>query len=413
MIRQFYRFITGFLIIQIRGKNISRFLNLCIRNGISIWQMGSMEKMQCTFGLDLRDLYKIRPLLRKTKVRIFIKKRLGLPFFLNRYRKRKVFAASLVVMVCGILFLSTRIWRVEVVGNSSLGKDTVLNYLKEKEISYGVGRNSIDNDALELSLRQDFDCVIWASVYEEGTKLVVCIQEKLASEKTVEKTDTCMDLVATKDAEIASVITRKGISLVKKGDKVKAGDILVCGRQEILDDNGEVKEYYYQSADADILAYASYDYEDNIPVQMVTANATGKEHTRFFLQIFDYQFTSPKLHADFEQSETIEESSQLSLLGSFYLPVYIGKNRQMELEKKVKKVSLEEAKTIALQNLNQFLSDLEENGVIITDKNVMIESMDNQYHVYGKIDVCESIVKKEPTEILKAPVNTETTQEEQ
>ena len=31
----------------------------------------------------------------------------------------------------------------------------------------------IDNDALELSLRQDLEPVIWASVYETGTRLVV------------------------------------------------------------------------------------------------------------------------------------------------------------------------------------------------------------------------------------------------
>ena len=413
MIERFYRFITGFLMVQVRGKNVSRFLNLCIRNGIHIYQMDNMENMQCTFGMNLRDLYRLTPLLRKTRVRIFIKKRMGLPFFLYRYRKRKIFAASLLGMALGILFLSTRIWRIEVVGNSSVGRDTILNYLKEKEINYGVDRNSIDNDALELSLRQDFDPVIWASVYEEGTKLVVCIQEKLVSEKKVKQTDTCMDLVATKDAKIASVITRNGISLVKAGDKVKAGDILVSGRQEILDDNGEIKEYYYQSADADILAYAVYDYEDSIPKQMVVSNATGKEHTRFFFRIFDYQFTTPKLHADFEHSETFEESSQLCLLNSFYLPVYIGKSRQVELEKRIQKVSMEEAKSIARENFNQFLADLEENGVEIMGKNVMIKSMNDNYHIYGKVKVCESIIKQKPTEILKTPDKTETAQEEE
>lgn len=413
MIERFYRFLTGFLMVQVRGKNVSRFLNLCIRNGICIYQMDNMEGLQCTFGMNLRDLRKIKPLLRKTRVRFFIKKRAGLPFFLNRYRKRKIFALSLGCMMLGILFLSTRIWRIEVIGNSSVGKDTILNYLQEKEISYGVGRNSIDNDALELSLRKDFEPVIWASVYEEGTKLVVCIQEKLISDKAVSQTDTCMDLVATKDAKIASVITRKGISQVKEGDKVKAGDILVCGRQEILDDNGEVKEYYYQSADADVYAYATYDYEDNIPKQMVTSNATGNEHIRRYLRVFDYQFTTPKLHADFEQSETIEESRQLCLLGSFYLPVYLGENRQLELEKQVHEVGKEEAKTLALQNFNQFLADLEENGVIILDKNVMIESMDKKYHIYGKVKVRESIVRQKPTEIRKTPERTETTQEEE
>lgn len=116
--------------------------------------------------------------------------------------------------------LSTRIWRIEIKGNSSLGEDAILEYLSAHNVTYGMPAKEIDNDALELSLRQDLEPVIWASVYETGTRLVVQIQEKISShEETKEAEGTCMDLAASADATIASVITRSGLAKVKKGVK--------------------------------------------------------------------------------------------------------------------------------------------------------------------------------------------------
>lgn len=124
--------------------------------------------------------------------------------------------------MAGVWVLSTRIWRIEIKGNSSLGEDAILEYLSAHNVTYGMPAKEIDNDALELSLRQDLEPVIWASVYETGTRLVVQIQEKISShEETKEAEGTCMDLAASADATIASVITRSGLAKVKKGDKVK------------------------------------------------------------------------------------------------------------------------------------------------------------------------------------------------
>lgn len=412
MIQRLYRFVKGFLVIEVTGRNVSRFLNLCTRNAIPVWEVECNRETQCVLKIYLQNFYDLRPLIRKTKVHLTIQKKSGLPFILHRYRARKVFAAVLLAMGFGIFLLAQRIWRIEVVGNSSIGEETIIEYLQTKNISYGVKADSIDNDALELSLRQDFDEIIWANVYEEGTKLVVSFQEKIAMEEVAASADICMDLVADKDGEIASIITRSGLAAVKEGDSVKKGDIIVCGRQEILDDSGEVREYYYQSADADVMIYTSYDYEDWIPVRQISSQQTGEEHTRFFLRILDYQFTSPKLYADYDNFEMLEDARQLCLMQSFYLPVYYGNIREIELEKYVLELSMEEAKERALVNFQQFLSDLEENGVIIQDKNVMIEKMGENYHIYGTVDVCEKITAKAPTEILENPVVEEDTQEE-
>lgn len=44
------------------------------------------------------------------------------------------------------------------------------------------------------------------------------------------------------------------------------GDILVSGRAEILNDDGEVAEYIYPGADADIIAEVNFYYEDEINI---------------------------------------------------------------------------------------------------------------------------------------------------
>lgn len=65
-----------------------------------------------------------------------------------------------------------------------------------------------------------------------------------------------------------------------------------------------------------------------------------------------------------------------------------------------------QAKKLAAENLEQFLTDLEEKGIQIIEKNVMIESKNGRYMVTGTIDAYESIVSYVPAD------TSETTSEE-
>lgn len=403
MIERLYRLARGVLTVRFRGRNTARLLNLCARSGMIFWDMEYLDGDQLRARMYLYDVYGLAPFLRKTHVRFAVEERAGLPFFLRRYRARKVCVLTVLAMIAAVAALSTRIWRIEVIGNSAIGEQTILTYLGEKNIGYGVRKAAIDNDALELSLRQDFDGIIWASVYEQGTKLVVSLQEKLATAGGGVSDDACVDLVAEKDATVLSIVTRSGVPLVKAGDTVKAGDPLVLGRQEILDDAGEVREYYYKSADADVIAAVVYSYEDWINPKVFSSRATGRETMQFYLSVGNWQLRFPPLFADYDDYETLEDIRQLVLMDSFYLPVHFGKIRQIERETAEYTLLESEARALAGERLNQFLSDLEENGVSISDKNVMIEMTDGQYHIFGEISAQENITRAVPTELLQKP----------
>ena len=104
MIREAGQWKRGYLKLKIWGYGVERFLNVCGKTGIDIWGVRA-ERTSCDpvcfCCMELKDFHRIRPVVRKTKVHIRIQKRLGLPFFLHRNRKRWILFAGplLIVMI--------------------------------------------------------------------------------------------------------------------------------------------------------------------------------------------------------------------------------------------------------------------------------------------------------------------------
>ena len=178
-------------------------------------------------------------------------------------------------------------------------------------------------------------------------------------------------------------------------------DRLVCGRQEILDDNGQVREYYYKSADADVYGYTMHPYEDWISSKMTEKKETGNKHKRYFLQVLNWRLVTPALHAEYASERSVTDTRQFCLQDSFYLPVYFETYLYEECQTEEKTYSKTEAAAIAQSRFEQYLVNLEEKGIQILEKNVMIEKADQKYVVTGTVDAYESIVSYQPTEILE------------
>ena len=107
------RYLGGYVLLRAEGGSPERFLNLCSYREIVLWDVkpaGNAYEMK----MWVRDVKRLAPVLRKSGVRIRIQKRIGLPFFLHRYRKRKVFFAGLFLapVLIGILSLLYGIFRL-------------------------------------------------------------------------------------------------------------------------------------------------------------------------------------------------------------------------------------------------------------------------------------------------------------
>lgn len=91
---------------------------------------------------------------------------------------------------------------------------------------------------------------------------------------------------------------------------MKKGDILVSGKAEILNDDGEVAEYIYPGADADIIAEVNFYYEDEINISYQDKIKTGRAKKDYGIRFFDYHLKNPFFRQDYEQFDLTEHASQ-------------------------------------------------------------------------------------------------------
>jgi similar to stage IV sporulation protein len=361
------------------------------------------------------DFWKLRPICRKTKTRVRIEKRSGAPKYYKRYRNRLIFFAAFIGMLLGVYRCTTYIWNIEITGNSYLSDENLTRFLKEQGIAPGTSRADIDTDALELLLRRSYAQVIWSSAYVDGTSLVICVKEQIktdtgesaaAEQVSAGSTETAgsadgeraLNLVASKNATIASIITRKGTPCVVSGDEVLAGDVLVSAQCDIYDDNGEVMYSLYQQADADVYGYVDYTFSESLPIRSLIAMDTEEFSTNYFIRIFDRYICFPHNASPYEEYYSIEKTHQLRLAANFYLPVYWGTRQYGKRESGYYILAAEHAKQTAKEDFLYFVAELEENGVSIIDKNVMIEEAGSCYEVTGHVLALEPVAVAAPAE---------------
>jgi similar to stage IV sporulation protein len=69
MIFKFFRFLRGYLIIEIQGQFLERFINLAIKSNIFLWDI---EKTQCrmTLKISTKGFKRIRKAARKTHTKV-------------------------------------------------------------------------------------------------------------------------------------------------------------------------------------------------------------------------------------------------------------------------------------------------------------------------------------------------------
>ena len=395
------RYIKGYLRISIIGYSPERFLNLCSHHHIYIWGLkpsGNRYEMY----MSVAGFRKLKPIIKKTKTKVVILKRYGLPFFLHKYRKRKVFFAGAVGSVFAIYLMSCIIWNIHIEGNFTRTDETILEYLETQGVIHGMRKSKLDCAKIVRDIRKEFHDIIWVSASIEGTRLLIQVKENTDTmkEQEVNKGDFGTDLIASQDGKVVKIVTRSGMPKVKEGDRVKKGDVLVSGRIEILNDAKEVTEYQYQSADADVYIQSSFPYEDHISHIYEKKDYTDRKRTCLFVQMGDYILETGLLSKAYKNADIFMVENRCKLGEHFYLPISYGVKTCKEYEWKKEKRSKEEIQFILTKEFQRFCKDLEKKGVEIVGKDVKIYNENQSASAKGKITLIQKAEERRNTELI-------------
>lgn len=400
MLTNLLKFLKGYVVIHLSGYSPERFLNLCSRHQIVLWGLRSVgtEYEMC---MSIGAFRKLRPLVHKTKTKVVILERHGLPFLLYRYRNRKLFAVGAAGGLALLYVLSLFIWNIHVEGNYSLSDEVILTYLESEQIIHGMAKKNIHGEEIEAKLREHFPEITWTSAEVKGTRLIIHIQENEDSAAERIPSDEPADLVAANSGTVVSMIVRSGTPQVSEGANVQKGDLLVKSRVEILDDGGAVSNAYYVHADADIRIQRRDSYAASFSMQYVKKVYTGKKRTSLYLILGSrrFDFALPR-RSSYEQSDFITSELPLKITENFYLPVVFGKQTEQEYVPTDSVYTREEAAARAKEELSLFFEKLRIKGLQIIENNVKIEINGDLCTAAGEYLLEESAVQEQTPEII-------------
>ncbi len=136
IIKVLYLYIFGYVNIEIEGFFVERFINICISKRIFLWKLIRVRSTVVNARISLGDFRKIRQIARKTKCKMRIKDKRGLPFLLHRYKKRKIFAITATVIAILIFGLTRFVWNIDVKCDDEINKEEIISLL-EKDRNQG------------------------------------------------------------------------------------------------------------------------------------------------------------------------------------------------------------------------------------------------------------------------------------
>lgn len=359
------QWIRGYILIEITGPGTRRFFQICQHKDITVWKK-SIGQMKGHCYLTLEDLYLLPPILRKTHVHLHILEKQGAPFFFYRYKKRKLFAIGIVFCMLFLWFLSSFLWDIQIHGSDIYSPTQVQSFLEKEGLHLGYPCRKINCELLEEKLREHFEDIAWVSCEQRGTQFIVRMKDTLDVNDTNTRESPC-DLVASKNGKIYSIITRNGTPLVKKGDKVKKGDVLISGIVHILDDFDAELETDFTNADGDIMAETSTIYKDTISMKYYAKTPTGKKRYSIRLKLGKWSIPIlPNTHK-YNSSYTISNYHIARLGKTFYLPfgLEIKTTHETTLTPKVRTKAKAEA--LAKKRYEEYRNTLKEKGIEIID----------------------------------------------
>ena len=378
------KYMSGYVNIVVEGYYIERFINICNSKKILLWNMKRDNSITLRTSIEAKDFKTLKQICKKTKCRVKIEGKKGLPFVLKKYKKRKVFLFLLCLIILAIFTLSKFIWNIEVQGNVNIPKEEIIELVQTEGLSIGKWKKDVDTKEIINKIRLERDDIAWVGIDIKGTNAIIEIVEADKKPDIIDENEYC-NIVAKSDAMITKVSAKNGIPLVKEGDIVKKGDIIIAGWLE-----GKYTGKQYVHANGEVLAKVWYTTTEKINLKEIKKVETGNTQNKYSVKINNFQINFNKSLPKFQKYDTIEENKKLKLFSNFYLPLELIKYTYKEYDEIVVAHSIEEAKQMGIDKAYQTLKDKLENKKIL-DKQVNVRQNADYIEVQVTYEVEENI----------------------
>ena len=378
-------YILGYVSINVESYYIERFINICISKKILLWNIKREKSSLLYANISIYNYKKLKSIAKKTKSKVKIQGKKGLPFIIHKYRKRKIFVSLLLVVIAVLIITSNFIWNIEIRGNIKISEIELIEELKKDGLKVGINKNSINVNSIINKIRLNREDIAWIGIKLTGTNAIIEIKEAEKAPEIVDENEYC-NIIANKTGIITKIDVQNGTANVKEGDIIKPGDTLVWGYLE-----GKYTGTRYVHSKATIQAKVWYSKKEKVYYNQKIKVPTNVTEEKYTLNINNFKINLFKTLSKFQNYDTIIENKKLKLFSNFYLPVEIVKTINSEYEKKDITYTEEELISIGTQKIKSELIKEIPNEKQIVNKQINTYNSSEYIEVEVIYEVLENI----------------------
>ncbi|NCA68273.1 MAG: hypothetical protein EOM87_09460, partial [Clostridia bacterium] len=285
-----YRFlnkITGWYLVKVPEKQGAQLLNALNSDKVLFWGAKNKDEymyvrlsaFSCGHGLKAAE---------KANIDIMIEKAVGLPFIIYKYRKRHGLAVGTAIGLILMLISTLHVWKIDVTGNKEIPDKVILTALADAGIDIGTYIPTIQPSSARTSLILNLTDLSSASVNIKGNHITVEVIERKRPPQFVDYSGF-YNVIASHDGYIMSMEAYSGKPVVKKGDVVVKGQLLIAGQYPsyrgisiVTHARGCVQAVIYQDFVTSVPLDFQYKYYTGNTDTKISYNVLGKD-INFFL----------------------------------------------------------------------------------------------------------------------------------
>ncbi|MCI8443041.1 MAG: sporulation protein YqfD [Provencibacterium sp.] len=352
------RFLKGIVGFTLTGGFIERFLNLCTRAGLPVFNtLRRPDSLSaCTTARAYRQM---RPIARKTGVRMRIAYKRGLPFILQRYHKRIGILIGTAFFVLFLGVMSRFIWSIEITGNETLSEEYILENLARCGIHERAYIGSIDTLSAERQMMLITPELSFIAINLRACTAQIQLGEREMPPEMIDTREPC-NIIAARTGRIVEMEVYDGSPVVKVGDGVREGELIVSGYVEGL----RVKRGYAVHARARVIAEFEEEVHIEVPLREQLREPVGEAKVKRSLHLFGLRLPLSFGGAPKGSFELTTRTVQPVVLG-LRLPLQIISESYQPVAVQAIELSESQAREQAQKQLWQYQQDFSAIGEVV------------------------------------------------
>ena len=302
--------IFGYRKLSVSPDDLSLVTSLLLRASIP-----SRINSDGSLSVRERDFSRIASLF-QGRIEFEYSEPLGLLGKWKSLKNKPALIISVAVSAILIMLLSSLVWDVRIEGNEQIPDSEIILQLSQCGLEIGSFWRKTDTAEVENKLLSSYEDISWVNINRRGTVAYVSVIERQGEQtKSEDLHIEYSNIIATADCVIEEVTVKSGIAVVKPGDSVQKGDLLILGALPAEQGGGfcRAEGHIIGRMSDTVSTFVGRNYEKNL--------STDRNLYSITLKLFKFSINIFKRYGNLTYKyDIIENEITYSLFGKCRLP---------------------------------------------------------------------------------------------